>query len=75
MILDGWQAKQATGTMIPSPGDGAEEMKPTCKACKWYDPWWGTCCNGDSPMRGDTPEPDAVCAGWEKRDERTDKKS
>lgn len=36
MILDGWQAKQATGTMILSPGDGANKWR--CESCIYYPP-------------------------------------
>lgn len=30
-----------------------------CKDCKWYEPFVGVCCNGDSYYRADYP-PDTL---------------
>ena len=45
-----------------------------CKGCRWYDEWFGVCCNGDSPYCADWP-PDWFgqdCDVREVRDEAQD---
>ena len=44
-------------------------MDGSCKDCRWYDDWFGVCCNGDSPYCADTPPcPDrCVCTAHEER--------
>lgn len=39
----------------------------TCRACRWYEGWFGVCCNGYSLYCADCPpEPDATgCEHWE----------
>lgn len=37
----------------------------TCPACRWYAPFEGVCCNGDSAYRADFPDPDKGCGEWE----------
>ena len=38
-----------------------------CDTCRWYEPWFGVCCNGDSEWCADTPpEPETEgCEYWE----------
>ena len=38
----------------------------TCKTCKWWEPWFGTCTNGDSPFRGNINGPGITCEAWER---------
>lgn len=37
----------------------------TCPTCRWYAPYEGVCCNGDSEYRADLTDPDDGCREWE----------
>lgn len=37
----------------------------TCPTCRWYAPFEGVCCNGDSEHRADFPDPERGCGEWE----------
>lgn len=41
-----------------------------CLNCGYYDGWWGSCFNGESPHRGDIMDGDDVCDCWEVRNEK-----
>ena len=36
-----------------------------CNVCRWYEPFNGVCCNGESENRADFMEADGSCADWE----------
>lgn len=38
---------------------------PTCPTCRWYAPFEGVCCNGDSEYRADFSDPEKGCGKWE----------
>lgn len=33
--------------------------------CKWYEPFCGVCCNGDSEHRADFTDAENGCGEWE----------
>jgi hypothetical protein len=39
-----------------------------CKTCKWYEPFCGVCCNGDSEHRADFMEAESRCEKWEENE-------
>lgn len=41
----------------------------TCKTCKWYEPFCGVRCNGDSEHRANFRLEDETCEEWEENDE------
>jgi hypothetical protein len=41
----------------------------TCKTCKWYEPFCGVCCNGDSEHRADFMDAESGCGEWEENNE------
>lgn len=47
----------------------------TCKTCKWYEPFCGVCCNGDSEHRADFRLKDETCEEWEENDGGAAKKN
>lgn len=38
-----------------------------CGTCKWYEPYQGVCCFGDSPHCSDFVDADDVCDRWEEK--------
>ncbi len=40
-------------------------MDKACGTCRWYAPFEGICCNGDSPQCADFTGPDGDCQEWE----------
>ena len=36
-----------------------------CRTCKWWEPFGGTCCNGNSEYRADFRSGDDQCKHWE----------
>lgn len=40
----------------------------TCGNCKWYEPFCGVCCNGDSEHRADFMEAESRCEKWEENE-------
>jgi hypothetical protein len=36
-----------------------------CNVCRWYEPFNGVCCNGESENRADFMEADGSCEDWE----------
>lgn len=40
-------------------------MCKTCETCRWYEPFNGVCCNGDSENRADFMDADDYCEAWE----------
>ena len=41
-------------------------LKPACKFCRWWEPFSGACCNGDSENRADFMVGDDSCIQWER---------
>lgn len=41
----------------------------TCGNCKWYEPFCGVCCNGDSEHRADFMDAESGCGEWEENNE------
>lgn len=39
-----------------------------CMNCKWYEPFCGVCCNGDSEHRADFIDAESGCEEWEEND-------
>lgn len=39
-----------------------------CMNCKWYEPFCGVCCNGDSEHRADFMDAESRCEEWEEND-------
>lgn len=39
-----------------------------CMNCKWYEPFCGVCCIGDSEHRADFRLEDDQCEEWEEND-------
>ena len=39
----------------------------TCKTCRWYAPFEGVCCNGDSEHWADFRLEDDACEEWEEQ--------
>ena len=37
-----------------------------CKTCKWWEPFSGVCCNGDSEHRADFTDRNDSCECWER---------
>lgn len=40
------------------------DQDKTCPTCRWYTPFEGVCCNGDSEHRADFPDPEKGCGAW-----------
>ena len=38
-----------------------------CETCRYWEPFTGACCNGDSPNRADFTDDDDACEEWEWR--------
>ena len=38
-----------------------------CMNCKWYEPFCGVCCNGDSEHRADFMDAASGCEEWEEQ--------
>lgn len=49
-------------------GGGGVKLALTCGNCKWYEPFCGVCCNGDSEHRADFRLEDETCEEWEEND-------
>lgn len=43
----------------------------TCCTCRWYAPFEGVCCNGDSEYRAGFMDPEKGCGEWERNEEKT----
>ena len=41
-------------------------MKQSCKICRWWEPFSGACCNGNSENRADFMNGDDTCDQWER---------
>lgn len=41
------------------------DQDKTCNTCRWYAPFEGVCCNGDSEHRADFTYPEDMCPCWE----------
>lgn len=39
-----------------------------CMNCKWYEPFCGVCCNGDSEHRADFMDAESGCGELEEND-------
>ena len=48
---------------------GGVKLALTCGNCKWYEPFCGVCCNGDSEHRADFPLEDETCEEWEEQND------
>lgn len=48
---------------------GLPKVSPvrTCKTCRWYAPFEGVCCNGDSEHRADFRLDYDWCEEWEEQ--------
>lgn len=57
--------RRFTCTEYPSETD----QPKTCPTCRWYAPFEGVCCNGDSAYRADFTGADDTCPEWEKKDD------
>lgn len=44
-------------------------MDRRCMTCKWYEPFCGVCCNGDSEHRADFTDAENGCGEWEENNE------
>ena len=49
-------------------GGGGVKLALTCGNCKWYEPFCGVCCNGDSEHRADFRLEDETCEEWDEND-------
>lgn len=44
-----------------------ENPPQCCETCRYWEPFSGACCNGDSPHCADFTDDDDACTGWEWR--------
>lgn len=47
--------------------------EPCCKSCKWHDDFTWVCFNGGSPDAADFTDDAHTCAGWEAKENETEK--